>query len=95
MGLKTKGGTELPYIYDKYSFCSLIYLTLLGDYSRNKLLPNADYTLGLFSHSLHSCSWGKAVQEHSSLICMIVPGIDRIFPQSSVTTLGALSEDIL
>lgn len=94
MGLKTKGGTELPYICDKYSFCSLIgflYGTTQGiNYSQMLI-----YTLRVFLHSLHSRSWGKVVQEHTNLMCSIVPGTDRIFPWSFFTTLGALGEDSL
>lgn len=91
---KQRGGTELPYICDKYSFCSLIgflYGTTQGiNYSQMLI-----YTLRVFLHSLHSRSWGKVVQEHTNLMCSIVPGTDRIFPWSFFTTLGALGEDSL
>jgi len=53
------------------------------------------YTLGVFSQNLHSCSWGKVVQQHTTFICFVVPGTGRIFSQSFFTTLRALSGAIL
>lgn len=54
-------------------------LLLLGDYSRNKLLPNADLYIRVFMHSLHCCSWAKEIWEHKlRLFCFIVKGTHGI-----------------
>lgn len=77
IGLKPNGGAELLYIYEKLFLFS--QLLLLGDYSRNKLLPNSDLCIRVFMHSLHCCSWAKEVWEHKlRLFCFIVQGTHGI-----------------